>query len=109
MKEAMIVMTAAALNAVSVAEASIATADFTKDVGPVRPELHSSGFGPTICSQTAQDLADVKAMGFKAARTHDWHSSTRTSAAATGTTSSRLSTSTRRIRRTTSSSRRITS
>lgn len=62
MKAAMIVMAAAALNAVSVVEASIATADFTKDVGPVRPELHSSGFGPTICSQTSQDLADVKAM-----------------------------------------------
>ena len=48
------------------------TADFSVDVGPVRPEIHSSGFGPTICSQTAQDLADVKSMGFKYARTHDW-------------------------------------
>ena len=66
-------MMALAVVAVSAAvQAEIATADFTKDVGPVRPELHSSGFGPTICSQTAQDLADVKAMGFKAARTHDW-------------------------------------
>ena len=48
------------------------TADFNEAVGTVRPELHSSGFGPTICSQSAQDLADVKAMGFKYARTHDW-------------------------------------
>ena len=48
------------------------TADFSVDIGSVRPEIHSSGFGPTICSQTAQDLADVKSMGFKAARTHDW-------------------------------------
>ncbi len=46
--------------------------DFTATSGNIRPELHSSGFGPTICSQTAQDLADVKAMGFKYARTHDW-------------------------------------
>ena len=46
--------------------------DFAAETGKVRPELHSSGFGPTICSQTAQDLADVKSMGFKYARTHDW-------------------------------------
>ena len=47
-------------------------ADFTRETGKIRPALHSSGFGPTICSQTAQDLADVKAMGFAYARTHDW-------------------------------------
>ena len=46
--------------------------NFGSEMGPIRPELHSSGFGPTICSQTAQDLADVKSMGFKYARTHDW-------------------------------------
>lgn len=48
------------------------TADFSAEVGAIRPELHSSGFGPTICSQTAQDLEDVKSMGFAFARTHDW-------------------------------------
>ena len=48
------------------------TADFSTETGKMRPELHSSGFGPTICSQTEQDLNDVKAMGFKFARTHDW-------------------------------------
>ena len=48
------------------------TVDFDVERGTIRPALHSSGFGPTICSQTAQDLADVKAMGFKYARTHDW-------------------------------------
>ena len=47
-------------------------ADFGAETGKIRPELHSSGFGPTICSQTAQDLADVKSMGFAFARTHDW-------------------------------------
>ena len=47
-------------------------ADFGTETGRIRPELHSSGFGPTICSQTAEDLADVKSMGFALARTHDW-------------------------------------
>ena len=46
--------------------------DFGTETGKIRPELHSSGFGPTICSQTEQDLADVKSMGFACARTHDW-------------------------------------
>ena len=49
-----------------------ASVDFAQVDGKVRPELHSSGFGPTICSQTEQDLADIRAMGFKMARTHDW-------------------------------------
>ena len=52
--------------------AAALTADFGTETGKIRPELHSSGFGPTICSQTAQDLADVKSMGFAFARTHDW-------------------------------------
>ncbi len=46
--------------------------DFTAETGTIRPALHSSGFGPTICSQTERDLEDVKSMGFKYARTHDW-------------------------------------
>ena len=45
---------------------------FNEESGVIRKALHSSGFGPTICSQTAQDLADVKSMGFAFARTHDW-------------------------------------
>ena len=52
--------------------AAALSANFDVEVGKVRPELHSSGFGPTICSQTEQDLNDVKSMGFKAARTHLW-------------------------------------
>ncbi len=55
-----------------VAVAAALTVDFSANICPVRPEIHSSGFGPTICSQTAQDLADMKAMGFKFSRTHDW-------------------------------------
>ena len=42
--------------------------DFTAATGEIRPELHSSGFGPKICSQTAQELADIKSMGSEAAR-----------------------------------------
>ena len=56
----------------SILLAAALTADFSTETGKIRPELHSSGFGPTICSQTAQDLADVKAMGYAYARTHDW-------------------------------------
>ena len=47
-------------------------ADFSQETVKIRPELHSSGFGPTICSQTAQDLSDIKSMGCAFARTHDW-------------------------------------
>lgn len=56
----------------SILLAAALTADFSTETGKIRPELHSSGFGPTICSQTAQDLADVKSMGYAFARTHDW-------------------------------------
>ena len=52
--------------------AAALTADFGTETGRIRPELHSSGIGPTVCSQTKQDLEDVKAMGFALARTHDW-------------------------------------
>ena len=45
-------------------------ADFSKETGKIRPELHSSGFGPTICSLTQQALDDIKSMGFAYARTH---------------------------------------
>lgn len=61
---------AAALSTTCAAELPVA--DFTREVGKVRPELHSSGFGPTICSLTQQALDDIRAMGFKSARTHDW-------------------------------------
>ena len=67
-------LVSACVFALTVADAVLAAVevDFGTETGRIRPELHSSGFGPTICSQTAQDLADVKAMGFAYARTHDW-------------------------------------
>ena len=46
--------------------------NFNGEIGKIRPALHSSGFGPTVASQTARDMADLKAMGFAYARTHDW-------------------------------------
>ena len=52
--------------------AAAVTANFDADIGKIRPELHSSGFGPQICSCPQTLIDSVKAMGFKAARTHDW-------------------------------------
>ena len=52
--------------------AAAVSVDFSQDVAPLRPALHSSGFGPTICSCGTDEVAAVKSMGFKAARTHDW-------------------------------------
>ncbi|MBQ7187779.1 MAG: hypothetical protein IJR99_00020 [Kiritimatiellae bacterium] len=46
--------------------------DFSRVAGKVRHELHSSGFGPLICSCPPSAIADVKAMNFLNARTHDW-------------------------------------
>ena len=66
------VLSAAMMAASAVFAAELPVADFTREVGKVRPELHSSGFGPTICSLTQQALDDIRAMGFKSARTHDW-------------------------------------
>ena len=40
--------------------------------GKVRPELHSSGFGPRLTGRDASKGADVKSMHFMYARTHDW-------------------------------------
>ena len=48
------------------------TVDYTSDIGKVRPELHSSGFGPTIESCSQNVIGEIKSMGFKYARTHDW-------------------------------------
>ncbi len=47
-------------------------ADFGVETGKLRPELHSAGFGPQICSCPPAAIADIRSMGFKASRTHDW-------------------------------------
>jgi hypothetical protein len=52
--------------------AALLTADFSQETGKIRPELHSSGFGPLICSCPQAVIDDIRSMGFKAARTHDW-------------------------------------
>ena len=46
--------------------------NFGEGIRPLRPELHSSGFGPTICSCKQAKIDEIRSMGFKAARTHDW-------------------------------------
>ena len=56
---------------IMIAAATLAV-NFDEEVGKVRPELHSSGFGATISSCPVEKINDIKAMGFYAARTHDW-------------------------------------
>ena len=51
---------------------AVPTADFTQETGKIRPELHSSGFGPMICSCPQETIDDIKSTGFAFARTHDW-------------------------------------
>jgi len=51
----------------------VGSVDFTKEVGTVRPALHSSGLTARSCPRAIQnDDVAVKAMGFEYARTHDW-------------------------------------
>ncbi len=52
--------------------AAVVSVNFNKEIGTIRPELHSSGFGPQICSCSKASMDAIRSMGFKAARTHDW-------------------------------------
>jgi hypothetical protein len=52
--------------------AAAVSVDFTAETGRIRPELHSSGFGPQICSCPQENIEAIKSMRLKAARTHDW-------------------------------------
>ena len=45
-------------------------ADFSKEVGPVRRALHSSGYAPKICSN-GNMTEQIKSMNFDYVRTHD--------------------------------------
>ena len=60
------------MNSAVLAVLAALTVDFNQECGKVRPELHSSGFGPMICSFGEQAKEEIKAMNFKSARTHDW-------------------------------------
>ena len=60
------------MSIVSLTVLAVLSVNFNAEIGRVRPELHSSGFGPTVASQTARDMDDLRAMGFSFARTHDW-------------------------------------
>ena len=63
---------AAAALAAGMLSAETIAVDFGEEMGRIRPELHSSGFGPQICSCPQETIDDIKSMGFKASRTHDW-------------------------------------
>lgn len=51
---------------------AVVSMKFDTENGKMRPELHSSRFGPQICSFGQDMLDNLKLMGFKAARTDDW-------------------------------------
>ena len=57
---------------IAVVVAAAVSVDFGAAAGKIRPELHSSGFGPQICSCPQSSIDAIKSMGFKASRTHDW-------------------------------------
>ena len=46
--------------------------DFTENVGPLRPELHSSGLGGQLVGSASGRTGLLKPLHFFAARTHDW-------------------------------------
>ena len=51
---------------------TLAKVDFGVTRGKIRPALHSSGFGPLICSCPPKRINQLKSMNFAFARTHDW-------------------------------------
>ena len=60
------------MNGVILSLAAAVAVNFNAETGRIRPELHSSGFGPQICSCPQENIDAIRAMGFKASRTHDW-------------------------------------
>ena len=60
------------MNIAILAVSAAVAVNFDSDMGRIRPELHSSGFGPQICSCPQENIDAIKSMGFKASRTHDW-------------------------------------
>ena len=45
------------MNIAILALTAAATVNFDSDIGRIRPELHSSGFGPQICSCPQESIA----------------------------------------------------
>ena len=60
------------MNVIAIVLAATATVNFGVETGKIRPELHSAGFGPQICSCPPAVVEEIRSMGFKASRTHDW-------------------------------------
>lgn len=44
------------------------TIDFSTDIGKMRPELHSAGYGAPVMACPQQTLDEIRSMGFNAAR-----------------------------------------
>lgn len=69
MKKSLLVLSALT----TLAAVAAPSVDFSVDKGPVRRELHSSGYAPQLYPRyDYKGEADVKAMGLYAARTHNW-------------------------------------
>ena len=67
----MLSFAAAVCTATAIAESSpTLSADFAVEKGPVRRELHSSGYAPMV-EDVADTSRDVKALNFHSVRTHD--------------------------------------
>ena len=60
------------MTSMSMLIAAAVAVNFNVETGKIRPELHSSGFGPQICLCGKDTIDEIKAMGYKASRTHDW-------------------------------------
>ena len=52
--------------------AATVSVNFNSYICKFRPELHSSSYGPTIAGCSQKTIDEIKEMGFKSARTHDW-------------------------------------
>ena len=63
--------------------AAIVSVNFNKEIGTIRPELHSSGFGPQICSCPKESMDAIRSMGSRPRVRTIGRSSTPTSVSAT--------------------------
>ena len=44
--------------------AAVVSVNFNSEIGKLRPELHSSGFGPLVCSCPKERVDEIGTMGF---------------------------------------------
>ena len=70
MRITLTMLTVALVASQAIAESAALSADFTVETGPVRPELHSSGYAPKIASN-GNITKEIKELNFDYTRTHD--------------------------------------